>query len=56
MFESCAYAYRASSVNIVDRVLKLNLSKMETYDEEESLFFSVGIKKKRESIKKDNRY
>ena len=39
MFESCAYAYRASSVNIVDRVLKLNLSKMETYDEEESLFF-----------------
>jgi len=23
----------------VDRVLKLNLSKMETYDEEESLFF-----------------
>ena len=39
MFESCAYAYRASSVNIVDRVLKLNLSKMETCDEEESLFF-----------------
>ena len=40
MFESCAYAYRASSVNIVDRVLKLNLSKMETYDEEEVFFLS----------------
>lgn len=39
MFESCAYAYRASSVNIVDRVLKLSLPKMEAYDEEESLFF-----------------
>lgn len=39
MFESCAYAYRASSVNIVDRVLKLSLPKMEAYDEEESKFF-----------------
>ena len=46
MFESCAYAYRASSVNIVDRVLKLNLSKMETYDEEERPFFSVRNKEK----------
>ena len=32
MFESCAYAYRAASVNIVDRVLKLSLPKMEEYE------------------------
>ena len=29
LFESAAYAYRASSVNIVDRVLKLSLAKMD---------------------------
>ena len=52
MFESCAYAYRASSVNIVDRVLKLNLSKMETYDEEESLFFCRNKEKTREHQKR----
>lgn len=51
MFESCAYAYRASSVNIVDRVLKLNLSKMETYDEEESLFFCRNKENERASKK-----
>ena len=32
LFESGAYAYRASSVNIVDRVLKLSLPKMDTYE------------------------
>jgi hypothetical protein len=32
LFESAAYAYSASSVNIVDRVLKLSLSKMEEYE------------------------
>ena len=32
MFESCAYAYRAASVNIVDRVLKLSLPKMEEFE------------------------
>ncbi|HIZ22038.1 MAG TPA: hypothetical protein IAA21_04465 [Candidatus Blautia faecigallinarum] len=29
LFESAAYAYRASSMNIVDRVLKLSLAKMD---------------------------
>lgn len=32
LFESAAYAYRTSSVNIVDRVLKLSLPKMEEYE------------------------
>ena len=31
LFESAAYAYSAASVNIVDRVLKLNLPRMEEY-------------------------
>ena len=31
MFESAAYAYSSASVNIVDRVLKLSLPKMEEY-------------------------
>ena len=31
LFESGAYAYRAASANIVDRVLKLSLPKMEAY-------------------------
>lgn len=42
MFESCAYAYRASSVNIVDRVLKLSLPKMEAYEEESDSLFSMS--------------
>ncbi|MCD7868143.1 MAG: hypothetical protein LUG62_08155 [Clostridiales bacterium] len=33
LFESAAYAYRSSSMNIVDRVLKLSLSKMMDYVE-----------------------
>ncbi len=33
LFESGAYAYRASSANIVDRVLKLSLPKMEEHEE-----------------------
>lgn len=32
LFESAAYAYRTSSTNIVDRVLKLSLPKMEEYE------------------------
>ncbi|MDC7286536.1 hypothetical protein NXH76_01855 [Blautia schinkii] len=32
LFESGAYAYRASSANIVDRVLKLSLPKMEEHE------------------------
>ena len=31
LFESAAYAYSAASVNIVDRVLKLSLPRMEEY-------------------------
>ena len=42
MFESCAYAYRVSSVNIVDRVLKLSLPKMEAYEEESDSLFSLS--------------
>jgi hypothetical protein len=34
LFESAAYSYRASSANIVDRVLKLDLTKMDEYENE----------------------
>ena len=33
LFESAAYAYSAASVNIVDRVLKLSLPKMDEYQQ-----------------------
>ena len=36
LFESAAYAYQASSINIVDRVLKLNLLKMEECENDNS--------------------
>lgn len=36
LFESAAYAYRASSINIVDRVLKLNIPKMEQCEQDDS--------------------
>lgn len=35
LFESGAYAYRATSVNIVDRVLKMNLFKMLEYEKKQ---------------------
>ena len=37
LFESGAYAYRGYAGNVVDRVLKLNLPKMESYEEEKTL-------------------
>ena len=36
LFESGAYAYRGYAGNIVDRVLKLSLPKMESYVEEKN--------------------
>ena len=33
LFESAAYAYSSASVNIVDRVLKLSLPRMEEYQQ-----------------------
>ena len=35
LFESAAYAYSAASVNIVDRVLKLSLPRMDEYQKSE---------------------
>ena len=37
LFASGAYAYRGYAGNVVDRVLKLNLPKMESYEEEKTL-------------------
>ena len=39
LFESAAYAYSAASVNIVDRVLKLNIPKMEEYQKSTGEYF-----------------
>lgn len=39
LFESAAYAYSAASVNIVDRVLKLSIPKMEEYQKSTGEYF-----------------
>ena len=39
LFESAAYAYSAASVNIVDRVLKLSIPKMEEYQKSTEEYF-----------------
>ena len=41
LFESAAYAYSAASVNIVDRVLKLSIPKMEEYQKSTEEYFQT---------------